>query len=212
MAIDFTSHFILHLIPFFDRFGYELLLPKHQFRKSQPNGFQMIIPALSVYEEVCLVELNLGVRLDAVEEFVGQFTNILQMNRADTATLLTSMGRLQGKKYLRFQIKDLQELNSVCLQVQDFMEDKGFEFLDQAMELAYLDVLINGQSHIPSPYIYNQTYRCMRGLYIAKLNQNPSYQRIVQDYKTLVAQSNATDQQRKAFERICQYLEVFSVN
>lgn len=214
MEIDVAPHLLLALDGFLSKQGFELILSKQQFRKQGTHGFQNIIPTLSTYEQAqeTLVEFNLGVRLDIVEDLVNQFTQHLADFQADTNTLLTSMGRLLDKPFLRFNIKNESDVQQVSQNFMQFMEQQGFKFLDHISKLAHLEQLTNQNPDQVHPYFYNNYHRCLKGLTLARLNHRTDFETLAQIYQRQLLRRNAPPVQQNNFKKLHHYLSHFSVN
>ncbi len=209
---EFQSHLFLFLNDLFDKRGYEILLNREQFRKNNPRGFQNMIPSVSMYEDVSIIEINLGVRIHQVEELAHQFTQTHQDFRADTNTMMVSLGRLQGKKYFRHKAANLDELKVVCEKIAEFMTNQGFAFLEQMSHVEHLEPLINAQPEQPCLYIYNQYYRFLKGIILAKLNYSPNLDQLVEIYHQQIKKQGLPAEQRQHFEKLALFLRSFSLN
>ncbi len=214
MKIDAAPDLLLTLDSFLSKQGFELLPAKQQFRKQGAHGFQNIIPTLSTYQQVqeTLVEFNLGVRLDIVEDLVNQFTQHLVDFQSDTNTLLTSMGRLLDKPFLRFKIKNEADIKQICEDFTQFMTQQGFKFLANISKLTYLEQLTNQNPEQVHPYFYNNYHRCLKGITLARLNHSDNFERLAQVYKQQLIRRNAPPVQQNNFKKLCNYLSTFSVN
>ncbi len=214
MEIDVAPHLLLALEGFLSKQGFELLLAKQQFRKQGAHGFQNIIPTLSTYEQEqeTLVEFNLGVRLDIVEDLVNQFTQHLVDFQPDTNTLLTSMGRLLDKPFMRFKIKNESDVQQVAQNFMQFMEQQGFKSLNSFSKLPYLEQLTNQNPEQAHPYYYNNYHRCLKGLTLARLNQRIDFETLAKIYQQQLVRRNAPPVQQNNFKKLHHYLSHFSVN
>jgi hypothetical protein len=63
--------------PIFEKHGFEARHELWQYRKESSHGFKAFIISISEYEDDCLVELHLGIRIDSVENFVYRYVHAL---------------------------------------------------------------------------------------------------------------------------------------
>lgn len=210
--LDFESLLLVKISNFLYEVGFTLDLPRKLFYKKIEVGFQYIIPSVSQYEEEALAEIHLGVRQELVEDLAQPFSQTLQIQKDQTFTLLTSEGRLCKQPYKRYNLKTEEDLENFNLQFQAFYEQKGKGFLEEISTLDNLDSLVNQNPEKVHPYFFNQFQRCIKGLCVARLNQNSDFEKLAETYHQLLQQKRIPQQQIKLFENLWGYLKNFSLN
>ncbi len=200
------------LAPFFAQYGYGLLPEKKQFRRQTANGFQNIVLSSVPYPDDTMLEVNFGCRIDQIEQIAQQFLHNLTEFRPDANTFLLSIGRFSGLQYFRYKIHSDDELVHVCEQIELFFGQQGFEFMQKACTLAVIDQLLNDQPDQPCRYVYNQTHRCYKGLIAARLNHNPHFDKLVDEYRHSLIRLTQNSHEQLYLERLITFLHHYSAN
>ncbi|WP_026998293.1 hypothetical protein [Eisenibacter elegans] len=192
--------------------GFSLLNHQQQFRRNTDQGFWSLIPSVSLYEGVCKVEVNFGVRHHHIEQWATQFMQIPMSLRADTATLQTSLGKLLEQPYLRYEINHESEIKLIGNQIEEVFLQKALPWMQACDSLTYLHQLLNTDPDKPCRYIHNQQYRCFRGQVVAWRLRSPDFEKLALAYTQSLKRQGATEPQRRGFERMCQILRTTSWN
>ena len=200
------------LAPFFAQHGYGLLAEKKQFRRETANGFQNIVLSSVPYPDDTMLEVNFGCRIDQIEQIAQQFLHNLTEFRPDANTFLLSIGRFSGLQFFRYKIHSEEELLHVCEQIEVFFAQQGFAFLQKASTIAVIDQLLNDQPDQPCRYVYNQTHRCYKGLIAARLNQNPYFDKLIDEYRHSLIRLTQNSHEQLHFERLVTFLHHYSAN
>jgi len=188
-----------------------------QYRKSFEGGFQSFSFTVSPSPKKQLnkdfwIELSMGVRINIVENIVNQYTHILKDYYDDTHTILTSYGRMVDKQYFRFKVHQKDDLETACYQMKHFLKQTGLPFLNKNSNLQNIDKLINNYPEKPSKFIYNQSYRCLKGVIIAKLNQNPYFDTLTKAYEFILEQQSQGKDMMPRYLKLLEHLQLWSVN
>lgn len=208
----FETKLYAYLTPFFAQYGYGLMPEKKQFRRDTASGFQNIVLSSVPYPDDTMLEVNFGCRNDQIEQIAQQFLNNLTEFRSDANTFLLSIGRFSGLQYARYRIHSEDELIHVCDQIELFFEQQGFEFMRKAGALAVIDQLLNDQPDQPCRYVYNQTHRCYKGLIAARLNHNPYFDKLVDEYRHSLVRLTQNSHEQIQFERLITFLHHYTAN
>lgn len=208
----FETQLYQQLLPFFTDQAYELLPEKKQFRKLTTTGFQNVIISPAYYGTETWLDVNFGCRNEQVEQIAQQFLNNLTDFRPDANTIITSVGKFTDQPYFRYKVGTPDELIPVCDAIKAFFTTDGFAFLEQACSLPTLDRLFNQFPYQPSPYIYNQTHRCYKGLIAARLNHNPLLAGLTDSYRHGLLRQTQNPYEQLNFERLVTYLQHYSAN
>jgi hypothetical protein len=208
----FETNLYRRLARFFSESGFALLPEKKQFRKTTPVGFQNVILSPSYYGDTTLLDVNFGCRNDQVEQIAQQFLPTLVDFRTDANTLLISIGKYQQISPPRYSIRSDEELGDACDRIIHFFEQQGFQLLDEAMPLKALDQILNGEPAQPCPFVYNQTFRCYKGLTAASLTHNPHLLGLIDLYRHQLSRLSANAYEQINFDRLVTYLQHYSAN
>lgn len=199
------------LVPFFSNQGYQAMPSGKEFRKITSNGFRSILFSLSIQENQQLLDIRLGTRLDIIENLVAQF-----LKQADSPpeshTILASPHLFNRPPLNRFKITDEASLQLSCNEIKDFMQKKGFRFLNTFTKLKRVDAVLNRKPDVPNPYIHNQIHRCFIGVTLARLLQRTDFQLLCVVYGNFLYSLGASDTTMESFQKLVTYLNCFSFN
>ena len=199
------------LKPFFEKQGFHLLTNLHQYRKATSSGFQNIILSVSGREPV-LVEVNIGTRIDLVEELAYQFTTGLRSYQQDSNTLVTSIGRIMQQPYFRFEINQADDVTTVADKICNFMQEQGFGFLEKYSTISALDQLFNDKPREKLPYAYNHMNRCLRGIVLARMADRRDFTAIAATYRNTLVKSSTAPPLLEKYDKLVNHLKTFSFN
>ena len=195
------------LAPFFGQYDFVLIPEKKQFRKETSTGFLNIILSPSYYGPTTLLDINFGCRNEQVEQIAQQFLPTLTDFRPDANTILISIGKYKNVNPPRYTIRTASELDNVCSEIISFFDETGLELIERSNSLETLDVILNETPEQPCSFIYNQTFRCYKGLTVASLNHNSHFLSLIYLYRNQLSQNEATN-----FDRLVTYLQHYSPN
>lgn len=201
------------LAPLFEAQGYQLISAEKQFRLATRNGYRSVFIHVNGDAYQQSINLQLGIRLDVVEELVQQFLQeVVIAGYKESMTILGSYSRLVHQPYKRFLVKDQADLDSACLRIASFMRSSGFKFLENFDRLRKIDGLLNRKPEQPSPFLQNQMIRCFKGLVLARLTHRTDYHRLTKTYQHFL-QKHWTDQSvMEHYRRLVEFLRFFSLN
>lgn len=166
--------------------AFELLRSKNQLRRMISTGFQTIMLSVSEYEDVCMIECFLGVRIEDIEEIVLPYTRTSPIFYEDALTIIISYGKYLGKPLKKFKARSVDDLDEIVHILIQFLWKEGMPFFDEYGNVDKMDLLINSDPHTPSNFFFNQENRCLRGITAAKLTQNPKYYDLVFMYEHIL--------------------------
>lgn len=202
---------LMLLQPIFEAKGFQLMKHLHQFRKKTDGGFQNIIISVSGSEPV-LVEINIGTRVDLVEELAYQFTTGLRSFQENSNTLITSMGRIIQQPYFRFEVTRTDDVQEVADRICGFMQEQGFGFLDKYTTISELDKLFNDNPREKLPYAYNHLNRCLRGIVLARMADRKDFPAIAATYRNTLVKSSTAPPLLEKYDKLVNHLKTFSFN
>jgi hypothetical protein len=202
---------------FFARHGFAPLPEKKQFRKRTETGFQNVIFSATRYDTETWLEVNFGLRHDRIEQVAQQFLGNLEEFRADANTLVVSIGKFNDTHYFRYKIghgepTGSSDLDDTCAEIQTFLVERGFGFLDQHDNLAALDRLFNAAPTKPCKFLYNQVHRGFKGLIAARLMNSDEFLPLADLYRNQLVRLGATFHELHQYERLLSFLLYHSVN
>lgn len=201
-----------HLIRYLSQQSFVLLPEYKQFRRNTDIGFQNIIISTTTYSKELWVEVNIGVRVNLVEDFAQQFLDVPIEYRQHANTIIASIGKISDIKYLRYKIENEEDIKICYEAIKDFMQERGFSFLDHASRLANLDKLLNEKPHKTSKYLYNQTHRCFKGIIVAKLNHNPLFFELIDKYQQVLEKLKVSEAEMDKYMKLVNFLLYLSLN
>lgn len=210
--MDYKSALFLELSNFFYRNDFELILAKDQFRRNTENGFQNVILSVSQYDEEAYIQVNIGIRNNQVEDFVHQFTSYFIDFKEDSNTIILSIGKFLDTPQHKYKVSNETDLKKVSKEIEDFMNVAGFFFLERNSTLSALDRLINAEPEAPNKYFYNLLHGYLKGIIIAKLNQNPRFEQIAKIYQQNIIRNGFPTNQIENYAKLFNFLKSFSTN
>lgn len=200
------------LSPLFLKQGYELQPHKKQFSMQTRNGFRSAMISINGSRSEQAIDLTLGIRLDLVEDLVGQFMEGLYSFSKESPTLIASYGRLTSKPTRRFLVQEEGDLNEVSQRIEQFMLGKGFRFLERFDTLKRLDKVINRKPEQPCPFLYNQVSRCFKGITIAKMMHRTDFNQLVKIYLNYLHNQWAPRSVIANYKKLVKFLRFYSMN
>ncbi len=209
---EVESELYTHLTPFFYDRGFELKPALKQYRKTTESGFQNFIFSLSQSSEDFFLEVNFGVRLDAIEHIAQQFLDTLPAFQQEANTLIISIGKFNDNKYFRYRIQHAEDLNAIAAQIKEFVNREGLSFTHEFSTLKNVDVLLNRKPRRPCKYLYNQTHRCFKGLVAAKLIHSPNFIRLIDQYLSQLKSMRTKENLLASYTSMANYLTYYSEN
>ncbi len=193
--------------------GFDWLPQLHQFRRSTTKGFNCLILSSSPASTGSILEAHIGLRLDAVENLAFPFTNGLPGFQPDSMTVVTPMARLYQQQFQRLPIKDAKDQQAAAGLFLQQLEEAGLPFLEKYNDLRTLNALFNATPDQPLSLVHNQINRCFRGVVLARLAQSPRLPKLIDQYRSYLKQRlYAPDQMLNKFQRLCHFLEHYSMN
>ncbi len=187
--------------------AFELIRNRNQLRRITSNGFQALILSVAEYQEVCVIDCFVGIRIHEIEEVVLPYTKTSPAYYQDALTIITSYGKFLGRPFDRFKASSVDDLDEISRYLIQFIWKDAIPFLDQYSELNQIDLLINSDPFTPSSYFFNQAYRCMKGITAAKLSQNTEYYRLIPVYEQLLDQLPQGKLLIKSYQMLINHLE-----
>lgn len=213
MALLAQEGFVFELLsPFFSEKGYECLPEYKQFRKHFAGGFQCVILSMSAYERELWIEVNLGIRIDAIEQLVHQFVPSLSLSEAQNNTAVISVGKLIQQPYFRYKADSQLSLAKRCREIALLMGRQGFDFLETYNSMEALHYAFNEKPEEATPLAHNLQHRCFRGLLLAKMIAPAQMPDLEIAYQHYLYKQKAPAALQEAFQRLINFLRFYSPN
>lgn len=184
----------------------------NQFRRVTPTGFQCIILNWIPSENGQVLEVNLGVRHDAVEDLAYPFTSGLPELQSNNFTLFTSLGKLFEQPMQRFSIHDEADILPAVNAIQKGIMSRGISFLERYTRLENVDNLYNTDPNTPLIYLHNHMHRCMRAIAIARLSLRPDFERLAASYRDQLQKMGVAELVLDRYDRLWRFLRTYSMN
>ncbi|WP_017730164.1 hypothetical protein [Nafulsella turpanensis] len=201
------------LFPLFEQQGYEAVPSKKQFRQPCKNGFRAVLFSISEDAEEKIIDVQLGIRINLVEELVLQFLGGKKELEKDSTTIITSLARLKHQSQRRLIItEDEQSLQQSCTQITAAMQEKGFKFLKNFSQLHRIDKVVNRKPSRQCPIMHNQIQRCFRGITIARMLHRNDFDKLVSIYGSYLYSQWASRQILDNYNKLVNFLKNFSFN
>ncbi len=178
---------------------------KNQFRKSIWQDFQSIVLNFSAYQEGIILEINLASRIEQVEVITNRFLPYSLSYQPESFTAVASKSKIQGKLHQKIWIEPEQDLALIIDEIESFLYQKGFEFLDNCLRLDFLHQAYNAKPTEPCLLAYNAIHRCFRGLVVAALF-GADWQELTAIYQKELIRYGATESIKTTFSDLVQFL------
>jgi len=200
------------LQPFLEDLDFQWYAAGQQYRRETNLGFQCVITAFTHYDDLSLLEVHAGIRLDAVENLAFPFTNGLSGFRGDSMTLVTPIARLFGRRHQRYELATTKEADEAARDIISRLESEGLSFLDRYFNLSRMDALFNEEPEKLLPYIHNAANRCLRGITLARLARRDNFDQLVRAYRQQLRLQYATENTLARFDQLVNILRNYSEN
>jgi hypothetical protein len=187
-------------------FDFVSLPDKNQFRKSIGQDFQSIVLNFSAYQEGIILDINLASRIEQVEVIANRFLPYSLSYQPESFTAVASKGKIGGKPHQKIWIEPKQDLVYVIDEIEMFLYRKGFEFLDNCLQLDFLHQAYNAKPTEPCLLAYNAIHRCFRGLVVAALSQ-ADWEKLSTIYQKELLRYGATESMKTAFSDLAKFLK-----
>lgn len=181
----------------------------NQYRLVGNDGFQCVLNSWSHYDDLSLLEMQVGIRIDAVESLIYPLSDGLSGFGPDSMTLLAPLAKLRGKRHQRYKIESEEDVRKAGKEIVEWLREDGLPFLDRYSDLKAMDALFNDQPEKLLPYIHNAANRCLRGITLARLAGRDDFDRLVRIYRQQLKLQRATDATLAKYDQLVNYLQQY---
>jgi hypothetical protein len=176
MDLDSARNYLhQHLHPYFD---YKKYIEKGELNYERKTRFggSTFVATVTGDEEVGYVNFFTGIRYNLVELTLKNTYGLREYFEQSSYTLLVNwknLDRLRAASSIPF--RKLSELEAIGDLAIEFMDEKGFDFLNHYKELVNLDRLFNDRSPTLAKWTNHNYYHRFRAMAIAKLRNREDY-------------------------------------
>jgi (p)ppGpp synthase/HD superfamily hydrolase len=192
--------------------GFEWIANLSQFRKTTDKGFLNYLLSFSSYPDALIVEAHAGVRINAVEEMAFPFTNGLKTFQPDSNTVISSLGRLKGKRFERHLVASLEDVRKFLMAMKEDLKEWVEPFWEKYHHLQSLHQLFNYPKEDQLLLVTNWNYAPLRGIVLAKLLNSSDFPALLLKHREVLKELVAHDLLKERFEQLAIYLQEMSFN
>ncbi|MEM6264714.1 MAG: hypothetical protein AAGI38_19535 [Bacteroidota bacterium] len=157
-----------------------------QFRRTRNTGFQNIIFSVSEYEDVNLVEIHFGIRLENIERISNRYLPVLPAFARHSHTLIISHSKLTGRPYHRYKVGNEVQLERMGAEVEHLCMDQGVMALADHGSFEAAHTLLNESPETVSDWVPNQAHRCFKGLILASMVEPSIFEPLARTYLSIL--------------------------
>jgi hypothetical protein len=170
------SELIEGLLPYFEHKRYELKAEKNQFIRSTNFGHSSALFAVSGFGKSVYVEFFLGLRIQEVEEHLIQIFGPSQYYHSNSHTIMTGWSNIWPSMLLRrYDCKSARDIEAITEMFIEFMDEKGFNFLDTYRKTQNLCTLLNDYKPDASNWNNHSYQHIFRALVLAHLTNRADH-------------------------------------
>ena len=199
-----TEHMYAH--------GFEWIEAMHQFRKTTPYGFKCFILSTTVYDDLSICEFHAGIRFDQLESIAFPYTNGLKGFSAHSMSLVTSLAKLKGERFERFEVRSIEDIYKLNRNAWSDFVKTARPFFKAHDNLIALDRLFNDTPTQTLKWVNNNIDRCFRGLVIAHVINNPNFNKLKEIYREELIKANAPESTSLKYEELANFLDSYIAN
>ena len=191
---------------FLGDFGFTLDSKLLHYVKLFDEGKQVIFFHHVSNSDSNCIEVQLGIRIDEVEEIINQFLPSLGDFSERSTTLIMPLDQINAKMQRRYFIEEEEDIALVLKQIENHLVKDGFKWLDQYSNPNHLEAYFNNN---PDQEFITQnfTYRSARAITLCKLYNPDSYQENKKAYLDKLEEMMVTPFTLASFLNLLDYLE-----
>jgi hypothetical protein len=206
------THLLGHLHPYFEHKSYVGDHPSFDFLRSTRFGHSGIVCATQEYEDGIYFQFFLGIRHDIIEKQLPSILGRHEYFNTISNTLMVNSTFIDHSMPNRSFCTSRQEVINLGNRFIDFMDRNGFSFLDHYKSLAKLNQLLNQKTSSSSAWTNHNYQRCFRGMLIAKILNDPNYDRYFLMHQQYLAERGFGGQILSRFNTTFARLQKISLN
>jgi hypothetical protein len=191
---------------FLEDFGFNLDPTILHYIKLFDGGKQVVFfHHISNSDSNC-IEVQLGIRIDAVEDIINQFLPSLGDFSERSTTLIMPIDQINANMQRRYFIEDEKEVPEVLKKIESHLVKDGFRWLDRYSDPIVLEDYFNNN---PDQEFITQnfTYRSARAITLCKLYNPDNYKDKKKAYLDKLEEMMVTPFTLASFLNLLNYLE-----
>lgn len=170
--------------------------------KNQVDIMQLLV---HVYGGYWQVTPHIYIRNREIEEYYDRLTN----STIDFVTIGGELSVLMTKQLnpsepIKYNIATESQLNYCISDISQKMNSFGEEYFEKYNNLSALDKILNDQPELRSIHMIVNPTRCIRGLIVAKLINNPKIENLIHIYSQKMEDVNPESQTE--FSKVLQWI------
>ncbi len=179
-----------HLYPYFEHKKYHQADNELHFYRNTSFGRSQIIVNALPYDDEIFVELHLGLRHHIVEKMLSDILGRSDYYSETSLTFITNALNLSNSELhqKRISCKSKDELLKAGDFFIDFMDRRGFDFLDHYKTLKNIDSLMNDKPVYSAKLVNHSYHRCFRAMVTAKVLNRNDYTKLYLMHQQYLAQ------------------------
>lgn len=181
--VEAKSYLSKYLHPYFEHKRYRLK-EELVYERSTSFGSSVFIIGISGDEEVAYLKFFLGIRHDLVENTLVNGFGLNDYFRNSSYTLLLPWSDIDPKEVPHvLPCREVQDLRAAGEWGIQFMDEKGFDFLNHYKRLEALDRVFNDKPELIARWTRHNYLHRFRAMAIAKLVNRGDYDRLFQMHR-----------------------------
>ncbi len=152
------------------------------------------------------IEVQLGIRIDVVEDTINQFLPSLGDFSERSTTLVTPLDQINPNMSRRYFIEDESEIEPILEKIENLLVKEGFKWLDRYSNPKALEGIFNSN---PDQELSTQnfTYRSARAITLCKLYNPSAYEETKKAYLDKLEEMMVTPFTLASFLNLLNHLE-----
>jgi hypothetical protein len=151
-----------------------------RFIRRTASGFQDVGAPLRDYDPVFAFSVNIGLRVDAIQDEANPLYPLDSQYWADSFTVLLKPVYFLGRD-LKFEVQTPEEIDRATSEIKSLFEDHVFSFFDSCQDLATVERLLNRDPG--KPWMANRRDHAINGVIAAALCARSDFPDIVARYR-----------------------------
>jgi hypothetical protein len=201
-----------HFQPYFDHKKYEERSPL-VYERQTSFGCSVFMATVTGDEEMAYVKFFAGVRHDLVELTLTNTFGLNDYFKKSSYSLLLSWNQLDAHTSPPvLPSKNVNDMTAIGDMAIDFMDHKGFDFLNHYKHLANLDRLYNDNPSKAAEWTNHSYLHRFRAMAIAKLRGRHDYDRLFQMHRDYLESRGLSGPIIAKFDTTFTHLKNLSLN
>ncbi|MCZ4408309.1 hypothetical protein O3Q51_05785 [Cryomorphaceae bacterium 1068] len=175
-------------------------------------GSSVFVATISGDEKMAYVKFFVGLRHDLIELTLTNTFGLEDYFRNSSYSLLLNWNQLDSRLASSLPSKELNDMTTIGDMAIDFMDHKGFDFLNHYKHLANLDRLYNDHPTKAAKWNNHSYLHRFRAMAIAKLVGRQDYDRLLRVHREYLESRGLTGPIIAKFDTTFAHLKKLSFN